>query len=141
MTQIDTAAEFTAGQQACSREVGPIGLTDVVRYQGASHDFNPVHHDQELAGSAGFPSPIIPGMMAMGFLGDLLVDTFGLENLLAFDAKFVSVMFLGDRLRCGAVVKTIEGASPPVLILSVTCETERGPTIQGTARVRIPSDH
>jgi len=30
--------------------------TDLVRYAGASGDFNPIHHDEEFAKGAGFPT-------------------------------------------------------------------------------------
>ena len=36
----------------------PITRTDVVRYQGASGDFNPVHHDEPFALASGYPAPL-----------------------------------------------------------------------------------
>jgi 3-deoxy-manno-octulosonate cytidylyltransferase (CMP-KDO synthetase) len=41
-------------QLIATREFGPITRTDIVKYQGASGDFNPIHHDLEFAKSAGF---------------------------------------------------------------------------------------
>ena len=44
------------------RVYGPVTRTDVVRYQGASGDLNPVHHDEPFARAAGFPAPLGVGM-------------------------------------------------------------------------------
>ena len=41
------------GSAPTPREYGPITRTDMVKYQGASGDFNPIHHDEEFARSAG----------------------------------------------------------------------------------------
>ena len=37
------------GSAPQAREYGPITRTDMVRYQGASGDFNPIHHDTAFA--------------------------------------------------------------------------------------------
>jgi len=44
-----------------SARSGQSTLTDIVRYQGASGDMNPIHHDDEFARSAGFPAAIKRG--------------------------------------------------------------------------------
>ena len=41
------------------RTFGPLTRTDFVRYQGASGDFNPIHHDEEFAKSAGLPDGVL----------------------------------------------------------------------------------
>ena len=41
------------------REYGPLTRTDFVRYQGASGDFNPIHHDEEFAQAAGLPVGVL----------------------------------------------------------------------------------
>jgi acyl dehydratase len=41
-------------------------MTDVVRYQGASGDMNPMHHDDELARGAGYPEAFGVGMLGAG---------------------------------------------------------------------------
>ena len=58
-----------AGGPAPSRATfGPINRTDFVRYQGASGDFNPIHHDEEFAKAAGYPSVFSVGMLQAGIL-------------------------------------------------------------------------
>src|SRR5205823_876970 len=52
-----TWEELTVGTECAPREFGPLTRTDFVRYQGASGDFNPIHHDDDFAQSAGYPTP------------------------------------------------------------------------------------
>lgn len=51
-----------------SWSVGPLTRTDIVRYQGASGDMNPVHHDEPFAAAAGFPAPLGVGMLPAGMM-------------------------------------------------------------------------
>src|SRR5262249_50099258 len=48
--------------------IGPLTRTDFVRYQGASGDMNPLHHDEEFARAAGFSAPLAVGMFGAGAL-------------------------------------------------------------------------
>ncbi len=41
--------ELTEGAECAAAQVGPLTRTDFVRYQGASGDMNPVHHDETFA--------------------------------------------------------------------------------------------
>ena len=42
-------AEYNEGQDIPELRVGPIKQMDLVRYAGASGDFNPIHNDVEFA--------------------------------------------------------------------------------------------
>jgi acyl dehydratase len=52
--------------------------TDLVKYAGASGDFNPMHHDEVAAQQAGQPSVFGHGMFSMGLLGTALTDYVGI---------------------------------------------------------------
>ncbi|WP_019544481.1 MaoC/PaaZ C-terminal domain-containing protein [Streptomyces sulphureus] len=65
---------------------GPVTRTDFVRYQGASGDMNPVHHDEEYARAAGFPSPFSVGMFRAGLLASWATDWLGAHNVRRFRA-------------------------------------------------------
>ncbi|MFN2519239.1 MAG: MaoC/PaaZ C-terminal domain-containing protein [Jatrophihabitantaceae bacterium] len=43
----------------------PIGRRDLVRYAGASRDFNPIHWNERVAKSVGLPDVIAHGMFTM----------------------------------------------------------------------------
>ena len=52
----------------------PVDRSQVARFAGATGDYGPLHVDEPFARNAGFPSVLVPGMLAMGFLGELVTD-------------------------------------------------------------------
>ncbi|MBX6722190.1 MAG: hypothetical protein IRY92_02970, partial [Dactylosporangium sp.] len=66
------------------RVIGPITLTDIVRYQGASGDMNPIHHDESFARAAGLPGPVSIGMLHAGYLATYATDWLGAANVRRF---------------------------------------------------------
>ena len=62
--------------------------TDLVKYAGASGDFNPMHHDEVAAQAAGQPSVFGHGMFSMGLLGTALTDFVGIGNLTRYQVRF-----------------------------------------------------
>jgi acyl dehydratase len=55
----------------------PIGRADLVRYAGASGDFNPIHWSPSFAESVGLPGVIAHGMLTMATAGRLVSDWAG----------------------------------------------------------------
>ena len=51
--------------------------TDLVRYAGASGDFNPIHWSDRVAGAVGLPGVIAHGMLTMALAARLLTDWAG----------------------------------------------------------------
>ena len=52
-----------------------VSRTHIVKYAGASGDFNPLHHDDPVAQNmAGYPSVFAHGMLSMGLTGRLLTS-------------------------------------------------------------------
>jgi acyl dehydratase len=66
----------------------PFTRTDFVRYQGASGDMNPIHHDEGYAQTAGFPTVFAVGMLGAGILGTYVADLFGPANVRRFKVQF-----------------------------------------------------
>ena len=65
-----------------------LSRTDLVRYAGASGDFNPMHHDEVQAQAAGQPSVFGHGMFSMGLLGSAITDYVGVGNLQRYQVRF-----------------------------------------------------
>lgn len=82
----------------------PLTRSDFVRYQGASGDMNPIHHDDEFARSAGYPSVFAVGMLQAGILGTWIADQFGAENVRRFAVQFREQAWPGDVLTYSAKV-------------------------------------
>ena len=53
--------------------LGPVGYVvrraDLIRYAGASGDFNPIHWSQRVATEVGLPGVIAHGMYTLGLAG------------------------------------------------------------------------
>jgi acyl dehydratase len=92
------------GEVIVTREFGPISRTDVVRYQGASGDFNPIHHDIEFAKSAGFEDVFVVGMLIAGYLGTFASDLVGVESITKFKIRFQAQTWPGDLISCSAKI-------------------------------------
>jgi acyl dehydratase len=78
--------------------VGPLTRTDIVRFAGAGGDFNPLHHDEEYARAAGFPTVFAMGQMQAGMLSRLATDWLGLANVRAYKVRFRAKVWPGDVL-------------------------------------------
>ena len=63
MTLRDRSA-VTAGEELPPLQV-PLTRTDLVRYAGASGDFNPIHWNERFAREVGLPDVIAHGMLTM----------------------------------------------------------------------------
>ncbi len=72
----------------------------LARYAGASGDFNPVHVDETYAKSLGMPSVYAPGMLIMGFLGQLVSDWARGAQLRRYSVKFSKIVWPGDTVVC-----------------------------------------
>ena len=62
-------------------EIGPrqfqVTRADLVRYAGASGDFNPIHWNERIAKSVGLPDVIAHGMFTMALAGRFLTEWAG----------------------------------------------------------------
>ncbi|WP_344620543.1 MaoC family dehydratase [Dactylosporangium salmoneum] len=84
--------------------IGPLTRTDLVRYQGASGDFNPIHHDETFARASGLDAPLSLGMLQAGFLATWATDRFGAAGVRAFRVRFAARVFPGDTVTCDGTV-------------------------------------
>ena len=75
------------GDEAPSRS-HTLTRTDLVKYAGASGDFNPMHHDEVKAQAGGQPSVFGHGMFSMGLLGTAVTDYVGVGNLTRYQVRF-----------------------------------------------------
>jgi acyl dehydratase len=107
--------------------VGPITMTDIVRYQGASGDMNPIHHDEEFARRAGFPSPIALGMMQAGMLATWATDWLGADRIRRFRVRFVEQVWPGDVLtNSGTVAREYEEDGERRVDVELVCRRQTG---------------
>jgi len=82
-----------------------LGRTDLVRYAGASGDFNPMHHDEVQAQASGLPSVFGHGMFTMGMLGKALTDYVGVGSLRLYKVRFTKQTWPGEQLSTRITVR------------------------------------
>ena len=81
-----------------------LSRTDLVRYAGASGDFNPMHHDDTVATSVGNPSVFGHGMLTAGLMARVVKDWLGPTAMRRFQVRFSKQVWPGDTLTCRATV-------------------------------------
>jgi acyl dehydratase len=128
------------GAQAPPREIGPLTRQMFVRYAGASGDLNPMHYDDELARSAGYPSVFAQGMFSAALLAGFATDWLGARNVRRFGVRFREQVLPGDVLTCSGKVTTVssEGDGDRVSVELTATRQSGGEAVTGTAEFLIP---
>ena len=72
--------------------------TQLVRYAGASGDFNPIHTVEPFAEAAGLGGVIAHGMLIMGFVGQAIGQWFSNDQLLKFNSRFKAMTRPGEKI-------------------------------------------
>ena len=67
---------LTVGDVVAEREL-QLTRDRLVRYAGASGDFNPIHYRDDFAQSVGLPGVLAHGMLTMGAAGSVATDWVG----------------------------------------------------------------
>jgi acyl dehydratase len=116
-----------------------VTLTDFVRYQGASGDMNPMHHDDALARSAGYPEAFGVGMLNAGYLATYCTDLFGTETVRRFRTRFKGLVWRGETLEAsGRVTDANGGAGQQRICIDMTLTTSAGRVVvDGSAEFEI----
>ena len=121
---------------------GPLSRTDFVRYQGASGDMNPVHHDEEFAKAAGFPAPLAVGMFAAGAMNSYATRWLGAENVRRTRVRWKKPAFPGYSMTvAAAVARTYEEAGERRVDLELSVTDQDGDlSLQGWMTFVVPAE-
>lgn len=118
------------------RTTGPVTRTQIVRFAGASGDFNPMHHDESFALAAGQPGVFAMGQLPAGMLGSMVAEWLGADKVVGYGVRFREKVWPGDRLvLSGEVTEEVDGLR--VCELRATREADDGVVLTGWARARI----
>ena len=113
----------------------PVARVQLVRYAGASGDFNPIHFDDEAARARGLGGVIAHGMLSMGFLGQFVEAAFGPGATRKLEVNFRGMVKLGDVVTCrGRVTEVREAGGRSLAVCEVEAATQEGAVVtQGVA--------
>jgi len=117
----------------------PITKMQLVRYAGASGDYNMIHTDDETARKVGLDGVIAHGMLSMAFLGEYLCWLAGPESVRRLSVRFIAMVKPGDTLTCrGRVKERQTNAAGRRLELEVWTENQQAERVTvGEAEVQI----
>jgi acyl dehydratase len=108
MQQIDWSS-IEVGQEIEPLVKPAITKVQLLKYAGASGDFNLIHTDVETAKQVGLPGTIAHGMLSMGFLGQYAAQLAGTQAFVSgLKVRFSGMVFPGDVLTCRAKVTNKE---------------------------------
>lgn len=93
-----------------------LSRTDIVRFAGAGGDFNPLHHDDDFARNAGFPSAFAMGMLTASIAAKLLTQWVPAEEIRHLHVRFKSIVWPGETLKIRAWVSRVSGATASISI-------------------------
>ncbi|MGN6742863.1 MAG: MaoC/PaaZ C-terminal domain-containing protein [Amnibacterium sp.] len=82
-----TGAAWTVGDVVATGSF-PIERETLVRYAGASGDFNPIHYRDDVAAAVGLPGVLAHGMLTMGLAVQPVVDRFGAAAIREYGVRF-----------------------------------------------------
>jgi acyl dehydratase len=105
-----TLDAVTPGMDLEAVVFGPLARVDIVRYAGASGDFNPIHTDEDYARATGAPTVFAMGMLPAGYLAHAISDWFGgPQHVRRYKVRFTTRVWPGDEVVCGGRVESIDG--------------------------------
>lgn len=98
----------------------PVTRIDLIKYAGASGDFNPIHTIDDEAEKAGLPGVIAHGMWTMGNLAKIFTPHLEEGYIKTYQIRFLGMVFLNDEISLSATVteKTAEEISFEVVATS-----------------------
>ncbi|YAL83871.1 MaoC/PaaZ C-terminal domain-containing protein [Dermacoccaceae bacterium W4C1] len=112
--------EVEVGQELPARTIH-LERADLVRYAGASGDFNPIHWDEKTAAAVGLPDVIAHGMLTMGRAMQVVSDWAGDPGRIrACSTRFSGMVPVphegGVDIQVSAVVKSVDSAAGTAVI-------------------------
>lgn len=118
------------------------GITrdSLVRYAGASGDFNPIHYRDDVAASVGLPGVLAHGMLTMGLAVQPVVDWAGdPARVIDYQVRFTRPVVVdpeeGAEIAVVATVGQLDAAAR-VARIDLTVRFD-GATVLGKAQVRV----
>lgn len=121
----------------------PVRRVDLVRYAGASGDFNAIHWNERVAKSVGLPGVVAHGMFTMAEAGRLITDWTGDPgSLVEFGVRFSAPVVVPDDdtgaeiTATGVVTEKRDGNE---VVISITARSGAAKVLnRSTAVVRLP---
>ncbi len=100
--------KWNVGDELEGRTLPPVDRMRLIKYAGASGDFNQIHLVDEAAEEAGLPGIIAHGMITVATMGLLFSPYLEHGYVKGFRSRFLGMVSLGDVLRVGGRASGVE---------------------------------
>lgn len=132
--------DVNVGDELPELTKGPITASQLVRYSGASGDFNPIHTVPEIAQSVGLDGIIAHGMLIMALGGQLLTRWAGAGSVRRYKVRFSGMTKPSESVVCRGQVteKTEEGGQALVRGRLTIKGTDDSLKLKGDFTVALP---
>ncbi|MEH6944840.1 MaoC/PaaZ C-terminal domain-containing protein [Bacillus sp. JJ722] len=97
--------EYAVGESLNEVKLDPVTRIDLIKYAGASGDYNPIHTIDEEAKRAGLPGIIAHGMWTMGNLAKLFTSHYNEGFIKDYSIRFKGMVFLNDVITLKAMIE------------------------------------
>lgn len=113
----------------------------LVRYAGASGDFNPIHYRDDIAQSVGLPGVLAHGMLTMGLAIQPALEFLGTKGrVIDYGVRFTRPVLVDAESGADVTVETKVGAVTDDAARFDLTVTFGGETVLGKAQVQVVFD-
>lgn len=128
---------LTVGDVVAERTV-QLTRESLVRYAGASGDFNPIHYRDDVAARVGLPGVLAHGMLTMGLAVETLVPWLGdTGRILEYGVRFTRPVVVDpERAAEVSVLAKVGAVEDGAARIDLTV-THADTTVLGKAQVRV----
>jgi acyl dehydratase len=126
--------------QVVAEKTYTLSRDNLVRYAGASGDFNPIHYRDDVAASVGLAGVLAHGMLTMGLAVQPVVEWLGGDSgkVLDYQVKFTRPVVVDPASGATVTVVAKVGAiDEEGSRIDLTVSAGGGETVLGKAQVRI----
>ena len=134
----EQAPNWSVGEELDEIVLEPITRLDLIKYAGASGDYNPIHTVDDSAREAGLPGVIAHGMLTAATLGRLFYPYLDYGYVSDLAVRFVGMVRLGDVIRVGGGVTDARRENGgAVYAFEVYASTGQESVVTGTAQFTV----
>lgn len=127
--------DLQQGESLPEVTLDPVSRIDLIKYAGASGDYNPIHTIDDEAKKAGLPGIIAHGMWTMGNLAKLFTPYLEDGFIQDYQIRFSGMVFLKDLITLKARLKEVNENKLNFQVMAVNQDGKE--VIKGTVNFQL----
>ncbi|HVC83489.1 MAG TPA: MaoC/PaaZ C-terminal domain-containing protein [Chloroflexota bacterium] len=129
---VDAKPAWAVGTELGPLVLAPVTRLDLIKYAGASGDFNPIHTIDAAASEAGLPGVIQHGMLTMARVGLLFSPHLESGFISLIEVRFAGMVAVGDVLTVGGrLTEIVNRDEDQVVLIEVSVRNQRDQLVLG----------